>query len=259
MKIASWNVNSVRARQARLLAWLERHHPDVVCVQETKVADDDFPHAELAGLGYSAVTRGQRSYNGVAIVSRLPLADVTSAFDDGGLDDQARFIAATAGGVRVISVYIPNGQAPGTDAYAFKLEWMRRLRRALDRHHAADQPLVLAGDFNVAPEDRDVWDPPRWHESIMCTTGERNALAEIVGFGLTDAFRQLHPEGGHYSWWDYRLRAYEKNRGLRIDHVYVTAPLVDRVAAAAIDRDERAGKLPSDHAPVIVELRDGSA
>jgi exodeoxyribonuclease-3 len=254
MKIATWNINSVRARTGRLLAWLKSHQPDVLCLQETKVADDEFPTAELSELGYRTAVRGQKSYNGVAIISRAELSDVASAFDDGGPDEQARFLSARTGELRIVTVYVPNGQEPGSAAYLFKLEWMKRLRRYLDARHRADERLLLCGDFNVAPEDRDVWDPPRWHESIMCTTGERNALAEIVGFGLKDAFRRLHSEGGHYTWWDYRLRAFEKDRGLRIDHVYVTEPVVPGISAAAIDRDERRGKLPSDHAPVIVML-----
>ncbi len=256
MKIATWNINSVRARQERLLALLRRHQPDALCLQEIKVADAEFPVRELAELGYSAAMRGQKSYNGVAIIARAEPEAVTARFDDDADDAPARFLSARVAGVRVITVYVPNGQAPGSEPYAFKLEWLRRLRRHLDRAHQPSEPLVLCGDFNVAPEDRDVWDPPRWRESIMCTTGERDALAEVVAFGFDDAFRRVHPEPGHYTWWDYRFRGFEKDRGLRIDHVYVTRPLGDRVVSASVDREERGGKLPSDHAPVLIELAD---
>jgi exodeoxyribonuclease III len=254
MRIATWNVNSVRARRDRLLGWLEARGPDVVCLQETKVTDEEFPFAELADVGYRALTRGQRGYNGVAILSRDEGLSPERGFGDDLADEEARLVAAEVGGVRVASVYVPNGQSPGSDKYQFKIEWMGRLREWVGRALATGTPLVVGGDFNVAPDDRDVYDPPRWEGSIMCTEPERAALRGIAGKGLTDAFRLHHADAGAFTWWDYRLRSFERNRGLRIDHIYLSDSLVPRCTAAEVDRDARAGKNASDHAPLIVTL-----
>lgn len=257
MKLATWNINSIRARQERLLAWLDQHQPDVVCLQETKVIDDGFPLDGLAERGYSVAVHGQRTYNGVAILARQPLSHVTRGFDDGEPDHDARLIAASHGDVRVISVYVPNGKGVGTDKYAYKLDWMRRLRAYLDRHHRPDQPVVLCGDFNVAPDDRDVFDPVRLGgHHLMCTPAERQALERLVAWGFTDALRLHHDQPGLFSWWDYRQLAFPKNQGVRIDMIYLSAPLVSRCATAMIDRQARKGKAASDHAPVIAELAD---
>ena len=254
MRIASWNVNSVRARLDRLVDYLATRQPDVLCVQETKCQDEQFPYAAIAAAGYRAVHHGQKTYNGVAILARQPIEDPQSGMQDGVADPQARVIAATVNGVRVISVYVPNGQRVGADAYAYKLAWYGRLRRYLDRRHAPAERLVLAGDFNVAPEERDVHDPAGWAGGVLVSEPERRALRELCDFGLVDTFRQHHPEAGRYSWWDYRHLAFPRNAGLRIDHVFATRPLAARCTAANIDREARKGKQPSDHAPTWAEF-----
>lgn len=254
MLLATWNVNSVRARLDRLLAWLDRTCPDVVCLQELKVPDGEFPFDALRGAGYQASVFGQRTYNGVAILSRSTPEDIRMGFDEGDPDDQARLIAATITGIRVVSAYVPNGQVVGSDKWAYKLAWLGRLRAWLERTGAPDRPLALAGDFNVAPEDRDVARPDEWRESVLCHPDARRALQEVTAWGLVDAVR-LHDDGpGPWSWWDYRQLAFPRGNGLRIDHVFLTAPLAGRCARAWVDRDERKGKLPSDHAPVLCEL-----
>ena len=251
MKLASWNVNSVRARSERLLAWLARQEPDVVCLQELKTEDSGFPFAELKAAGYEAVTYGQKTYNGVAILSRTPIERVTRGLSDGVSDDQARLIAGTVQGIRVLSAYVPNGQVVGSEKYAYKLAWLGRLRRYLDRHARVDEPLALCGDFNVAPEERDVYDPLAWQGETLFHADARQALSQVVDFGLVDTLRLHRPEPGLYSWWDYRMLAFPKNRGLRIDQIWATPPLADRCVDASIDREERKGKQPSDHAPCI--------
>lgn len=261
MKLATWNVNSIRARKERVLDWLDSHAPDVLCMQETKTTDelffeDGFLVEALRTRGYHAVHHGQKTYNGVAILAREPLTDVSRGFGDGELDEQARLIAATCAGIRVISAYIPNGKAVDSDKYTYKLAWMSRLRRYLDRDCALDSPVVLCGDFNVAPEDRDVYDPAALAGQLLCTEAERDALQHVVGWGLADAFRLHHQEAGLYSWWDYRQLAFPKKRGLRIDMIYLSQPLVSRCVGAMIDREARKGKGPSDHAPVLIELAD---
>lgn len=254
MIIATWNVNSIRARLERLLAFLARHSPDIVCLQELKVADHEFPLAEVHGAGYRAVYHGQATYNGVAILSKDEAADVETGMGDDHPDDHARVIAATVSGLRIISAYFPNGKTVGSDKWAYKLDWMGRLRTCLDRQGGADRPLALCGDFNVAPEDRDVARPDEWRESVLCHGDARRALTDIAGYGLVDTMR-LHEEGpGPFSWWDYRMLGFPKGNGLRIDHVYVTPPLAARCSRAWVDRNERKGKLPSDHAPVLVEI-----
>jgi exodeoxyribonuclease-3 len=253
MKLATWNVNSLRARLPRVTAWLAANAPDVACLQETKVEDDAFPRAELEGLGYEIAFHGQRTYNGVAILSKVgPIEHVARGFDDGVEDPAARFLAATVAGVRVACVYVPNGQAPGSDKFRYKLEWYARLRRWLERHASPGEPWAICGDYNVAPEDRDVQFPDKWRDAIHCTADERAALANLRAWGVDDVFRRHVADGGHYSWWDYRQLAFPKNNGLRIDHVLATSAL--RSTAASIDRNERKGKEPSDHAPVVVEL-----
>ncbi|HZN02048.1 MAG TPA: exodeoxyribonuclease III [Candidatus Polarisedimenticolia bacterium] len=250
MTIASWNVNSVRARRERLLRWLEKNRPDVVCLQETKVTDADFPLAETTALGYYAVLHGQKGYNGVAILAIEQPQAVERGFGDDGDDAHARFIVATVRGVRVASVYVPNGRAVGSDKWDFKLAWLKRLRAWLDRR-AVSEPLVLCGDFNVAPEERDVKNPAFWSGTVLFHPEARRALQEVTSWGLVDVFRRHNQEAGFYSWWDYRMLGFPKNDGLRIDLVLATPPLAERSVAASIDREERKGKLPSDHAPVI--------
>jgi exodeoxyribonuclease III len=252
--LATWNVNSVRARLDRLLAWLARTGPDVVCLQELKVPGEEFPFDALREAGYHAAVFGQRTYNGVAILSRHAPDEVRPGFGDTEMDDQARLIGATIGGIVVVSAYVPNGQVVGSDKWAYKLAWLGRLRAWLEQAGKPDRPLVLAGDFNVAPEDRDVARPEEWQESVLCHPDARRALRDVMGWGLVDAVR-LHDEGpGPWSWWDYRQLAFPRGNGLRIDHVFLTAPLAGRCTRAWVDREERKGKLPSDHAPVVVEL-----
>jgi exodeoxyribonuclease-3 len=254
VKLGTWNVNSVRARLERLLRWLDAHRPDVLCLQELKVSDEDFPFDEVRAAGYHAAVHGQRTYNGVAILSREEPLDVARGFDDGGSDDAARLIAARVAGVSVVCVYVPNGGELGSDKWSYKLDWLRRLRAWLERHHRADELLALCGDLNVAPEARDCSDPVAWEGTVLYHPEARAALRGVTDWGLVDAFRLKRPEPGLYSWWDYRMLAFPKNVGLRIDHVFVTRALGDRCTSAAIDRNERKGKQPSDHAPVMVEF-----
>jgi exodeoxyribonuclease-3 len=257
MRVATWNVNSVRSRLDQLTAWLSRAAPDVLCMQETKVEDDLFPHAALAECGYRTVVSGQKTYNGVAIAAKLGLAieDVKKGLDDDPPDAQRRLIAATIEGVRILDVYVPNGQAVGTPAFAYKLEWLGRLQRDLAAHTTPAQQVLVCGDFNVAPVDLDVHDPKKWAGSILCTDEERAALRSLLSWGLTDVFRDKHPgEAGLYSWWDYRMGAFRKNRGLRIDLALATPPLAARCKSAIVDRRPRELDKPSDHAPVIVEI-----
>jgi exodeoxyribonuclease III len=258
VKLATWNINSIRARTDRLLAWLAAQRPDVLCLQETKVEDQGFPVEALRAAGYEVAIHGQRSYNGVAIAARTPLTDVTRGFSDGDPDDEARLIAATAGtgadALRVICVYVPNGQDLSSEKFPYKLAWYRRLRAYLERTATPATPLVVCGDMNVTADDRDVCAPEKWAGQIHCSAPERAALADLVGFGLTDLFRKHHPDGGVYSWWDYRGVAFFKNQGLRIDHILATAPIAARCTQCTIDRDARKGQDASDHAPVIATL-----
>jgi len=253
MRIVTWNINSIRAREERALAWTAANQPDILCLQEIKLEDAEFPALAFRGLGYEAAVFGQRTYNGVAILSKRPIKDVVRGFSDGGDEAQSRFLSASVDGLRLHNVYVPNGQAPGTDKYHYKLEFMARLDRWL-RAHAGDGPAILLGDFNVAPADLDVHDPVAWHEQIMCSTVERAALARIVEAGWTDTLRKLHPQLSVFTWWDYRQLSFPKGKGLRIDHIFATAPVAARVREVKVDREARKGKQPSDHAPVIADL-----
>lgn len=258
MKLATWNINSIRARTDRLVAWLAANSPDVLCLQETKVEDAGFPLDALRAAGYEVATFGQKSYNGVAIASRTPLAGVTRGLGDDTPDDEARLIAATIpgvlGGLQVVCVYVPNGQDLASEKYPYKLAWFRRLRAFLERTSSPDQPLVVCGDMNVAPDDGDVWSPAKWAGHIHCSEPERAAHRELLEFGLVDLFRAHHPAGGVYSWWDYRGVSFFKDQGLRIDHVLATRVVAERCTACEIDRTARKGQDASDHAPVIATL-----
>lgn len=253
MILASWNVNSVRARQERLLRWLDARKPDILCLQEIKVSAEEFPMEEIRTRGYRAALHGQKSYNGVAILSRTEPEQVHTGFGDGGDDEQARLLAATIGGVRVVSVYAPNGHAVGSEKWDYKMAWLERLRLFVERQ-PLDQPLALCGDFNVAPEPRDVHDPHLWESTVLFHPEARQALAGVMGPGLYDTFRKHDQEAGRYSWWDYRMLGFPKNRGLRIDLILVTSSFLARCTGAGIDREERKGTLPSDHAPVFAEF-----
>ena len=253
MKIVSWNINSLRKRQDRLLAWLGATQPDIVCLQETKCSDEQFPALDLKAAGYHSAFHGQKSYNGVAIISKSESGEVRAALCDEEADPQARVIAATIGGLRIYSIYAPNGQAVGSSAYDYKMRWYERLRNCLQQE-TAGRPLVVCGDFNVAPKDEDIYDPELWRGAIMCSDGERRAFDDLCGIGLVDTLRLHHPEPGLFSWWDYRMLAFPKNRGLRIDAILASKSLALRCTAAGIDREMRKGKEPSDHAPVWAEF-----
>lgn len=254
MKIATWNVNSIIARLPHLTRWLAANEPDVLCVQETKCTDDKFPFEEFQRIGYCASVFGQQSYNGVAILTRQECAEVQRGYYEDEEGAHARLLGATADGIRVVNVYIPNGQAVGSEKFVFKLDWMRRLRKFFDNHYELNSPVVLCGDFNVAPEDRDVHNPKLWQERIMCSQAERTALDDIKRWGFTDSFRLHHQEGGQFSWWDYRAGAFRRNLGLRIDHIWATQPLVSRSKNTWIDIEPRTWERPSDHAPVVAEF-----
>ena len=254
MKLATWNVNSIRAREERLLRWLDAHRPDVLCLQELKVTNEAFPFEALRDAGFHAAVHGQKTYNGVAILSRLAPEEVERGFGDGGDDVQSRLVTARVGEVHVVCVYVPNGAEVGAEKWAYKLEWLKRLRAWLERRFDRGDLVALCGDINVAPEARDVHDPGAWEASVLFHPEARAAFAEVRAVGLVDAFRLHHQEPGFYSWWDYRMLAFPRNRGLRIDHIDLSEPLADRCTGASIDRDERKGKQPSDHAPVVVEL-----
>jgi exodeoxyribonuclease-3 len=256
MRIASWNVNSVRSRLEQLTAWLARAAPDVLCLQETKVEDHLFPVQALEEAGYKTVFFGQKTYNGVAIAAKFGLAieDVKKNLDGDEEAAQRRVIAASIEGIRVINVYVPNGQAVGTPAFAFKLAWYERLRAELDARYSPDQELVICGDFNVAPEPIDVHDPKKWEGQVLFHPDERAALKKLLEWGLVDAFREHHPEPGVYSWWDYRMGAFPKNRGLRIDLALLSRKLAARCTDVTVDKRPRQLDRPSDHAPVVVEI-----
>lgn len=267
MRIATWNVNSLRARLDKVRWWLDRARPDVLLLQETKLADADAPVDVFRVAGYELAHHGEGRWNGVAIASRCGLADLVTNFgrplepartpdvpDDEPLAE-ARMIAAVCGGVRVVSVYAPNGRAVGSRFYQAKLAWFDRLARWLEEAADPGQPLVVGGDFNVAPADADVWDPAACHGGTHVSEPERAAFARLCAWGLVDAYRLHHREPGRYTWWDYRAGNFHKNFGMRIDHLLVTAPLAKRIVWSEIDREARKGKpVPSDHAPVVIDL-----
>lgn len=251
---ATWNCNSIRPRLQRLEAFLGRHKPDVLCLQEIKTTHDQFPFIAIQAAGYKAVIAGQKTYHGVAILARSEPTDVVIGLCDEVDDDQARVIAATVDGVRVMSVYFPNGQAVGSAAWDYKIEWIRRLGRCLQRTARPDQPLLLCGDFNIAVDELDVEFPHQWDNTVLFHPQARAELARLRDWGLVDVFRQKHPEGKIYTWWDYRQLSFALNDGLRLDHIWATAPLAQRCTEAEVDRSERKGPKPSDHAPVVARF-----
>ncbi len=256
MRFATWNVNSVKARLPRLLEWLDTTKPDVLCLQETKVAADGFPTAEVRDLGYDTAAYGQGRWNGVALLSRVGLDDVRHGFDGepGYPDPEARAISAVCGGIRFYSVYVPNGRTPDDPHYTYKLAWLAALRTALEAEAAAGPLVVVAGDYNVAPTDDDVWDPSVFVGSTHVTPPERDALAAIRGLGLRDIVARPMKGDHPFTYWDYRAGMFHQNKGMRIDLVYATAAVADRVTDAVVDREARKGKGPSDHAPIVVDL-----
>ncbi len=257
MKLATWNVNSLAVRLPQLLDWLRTNAIDAVALQETKLTDDRFPAADVEAAGYRAQWFGQRTYNGVALLTRAALGEAGEVVRNipGFADEQARVLAATVAGLRLVGAYFPNGQAPGSDKFDYKLRWLAALRDWLRAELAAHPQLLLLGDFNIAPEDRDVHDPLAWAGQIHCTDEERAHFRDLLGLGLVDAFRLFEQPPRTWSWWDYRNLAFRRNQGLRIDHVLVSAALVPRVRGCTIDKLPRKAERPSDHAPVVVELQ----
>jgi len=253
LKIATWNVNSLKVRLPHVLDWLHSQQPDVLCLQETKQEDKAFPADELAAAGYSSLFSGQKTYNGVAILSRTEAQQ--ASFGIGGFEDeQKRGISATTNGVRVVCLYVPNGQAVGSDKYEYKLRWLAALTRWLRDELEQHPRLAVLGDFNIAPEDRDIYDPVAWKGQVLCSDAEREAFRALTGLGLQDSFRLFDQPQKSYSWWDYRMMAFRRNLGIRIDHILLSAPLAATCKACDIDREPRKLERPSDHAPVIATL-----
>lgn len=253
MKIASWNVNSLKVRLPQVLAWLESAGPDLLGLQETKLKDENFPAAALQAAGYRVAFAGQATYNGVAVLAREPLQEVVT--DLPGLQDpQRRVLAATAGGLRFVNLYVPNGSEVGSEKYRYKLDWLARLREFLAAELERHPRLAVVGDFNIAPEDRDVHDPEAWREQILCSTPERDALRALLELGFTDSFRRFEQPDGIFSWWDYRMNNFRRNRGLRIDLILTSPALTEALTASTVDREPRSWERPSDHAPVVAEL-----
>ncbi|NRR32700.1 exodeoxyribonuclease III [Oxalobacteraceae bacterium] len=253
MKITTWNVNSLNVRLPHVLKWLEENPVDVLCIQETKMTDDKFPVAAIEAAGYQVAFSGQKTYNGVAILSKLPIADVVKnnpLFDD----PQQRILAATIAGVRIVCAYVPNGQAVGTDKYDYKLAWLAAFHDWLKEQAALHPQLAVLGDYNIAPEDRDVHDPAAWADQVLVSVPERAALTRLLELGLSDSFRLFEQADKSFSWWDYRALGFRLNKGLRIDHILLSAALVARCSACAIDRAPRKWEQPSDHAPVTATL-----
>jgi exodeoxyribonuclease-3 len=256
VRIATWNVNSLRARLPKVEEWLAYARPDVLCLQETKVADDQFPAMAFGALGYDSVHHGQGQWNGVAILSRVGVDDVVDGFADGGPHDgEARTLTATCGDVRVTTMYVPNGRAVGHEQYVKKLEWLARVRPHLDAVTSPGADVVLCGDFNIAPDDRDVWDPAKCHGGTHVSPAERDALADIMAWGLVDTLRAAHDDAELYTWWDYQAGAFHKHWGMRIDLLLASAPLSERLEWVLIDRNARKGQKPSDHAPLVASFR----
>lgn len=253
MKIATWNVNSLKVRLPQVLDWLAANQPDVLCLQETKLENVNFPKAELNAAGYVVEFSGQKTYNGVAVLSRQPVTGVMTAIPN--FDDvQKRVLAATVEGVRVICVYIPNGQSLDSDKYQYKLAWLDALKAWLKDEIAHHPKLVLLGDYNIAPDERDVHDPQAWEGQVLCSPPERAAFRDLIGLGLQDAFRLFEQQEKSFSWWDYRMNAFRRNMGLRIDLILISTELAKNCTACAIDKSIRKLERPSDHAPVLAEI-----
>jgi exodeoxyribonuclease-3 len=258
MKIASWNVNSLKIRLPQLVEWLASRQPDIVCLQETKLEDKNFPRAEIEAAGYEVCFSGQQTYNGVALLSRYPLSNVVCG-NPHFPDEQKRLISVTAATspiTRIVCAYVPNGQAVGSDKYAYKLDWLRSLTDWLKEEIVIYPNLAVAGDFNIAPEDRDVYNPAVWTGQILCSDAERSAFQGLLALGLMDSFRLFDQPEKTFSWWDYRMLGFQKNNGLRIDHILLSTPMAERCRASGVDREMRKKERPSDHAPVTAEISD---
>ena len=262
MRIASWNVNSVRTRLEQVQSWLQQEQPDVLCLQETKVSDDLFPHQAFEQIGYQCAISGQKAYNGVALISRLPLEDVQVGFEAllpndpeaPELSEQKRVISALVDGIRVLNLYVPNGSSLHSEKYPYKLSWLACLQRYLAAQEEQGDPLCMVGDFNIGLEARDLPDPERLTGTIMASDPERSALRGALGERLSDVFRMFEPNSGHWSWWDYRSGAWDRDQGWRIDHIYLSEELLACATGCVIDKQPRGNVQPSDHAPVVVNL-----
>lgn len=256
MLIATWNVNSLKARLERVTQWVGENQPDVLCMQETKMKDEVFPALTFAELGYESAHFGQGQWNGVAIISKVGLTDVVTNFAKPvAPDNEARIITATCGGVKVVSVYVPNGRSLEDDHYKYKLQWMNKLRQHLDSIAKPDDRLVVGGDFNIAPTDDDVWDVTKFEGATHVSAPERQVFADLCAWGLADSFRVLNPEPKVFSWWDYRNGSFHKGEGMRIDFLLATKSLMSQVVSSKIDRNARKGEKPSDHVPVTITLK----
>jgi len=253
MKVATWNVNSMNVRGPQVLEWLEAHDPDVLAIQEIKQLTENFPVEALQERGYHAVASGQKTYNGVAVVSKTPPADPVTDFP-GFEDPQRRILATTIDGLRIVNLYVPNGSEVDSDKYAYKLAWLAALREFLRQELAVHDNIVVLGDFNIAPADADVYDPVKWGEAILCSPPERQALRALLDLGLTDVFRRFEHPDNVFSWWDYRAAGFRRNAGLRIDLILTSDGMTERCTASYIDKEPRGWERPSDHAPVVAEF-----
>ncbi|MDH3548687.1 MAG: exodeoxyribonuclease III [Gammaproteobacteria bacterium] len=253
MKIATWNVNSMKVRLPHVVEWLQNHEPDVLVLQEIKQLTENFPTEALQEIGYHSIASGQKTYNGVAVISKSPATNPVTDFPD--LDDpQRRILASTVDGIRIVDLYIPNGSEVGSEKYEYKLNWLQSLRNFLEAEMQGHENVVVLGDFNIAPADADVYDPEKWGDAILCSPLEREALGKLFDLGLTDVFRKFeHPEGT-FSWWDYRAAGFRRNAGLRIDLILTSDSMTERCKASYVDKEPRAWERPSDHAPVVAEF-----
>lgn len=253
MRIATWNVNSLNVRLPQLIDWLANRTPDIVCLQETKCEDSKFPLEALQSTGYQITFTGQKTYNGVAILSRDPVADPVMAIPDFA-DEQKRVLAVTCAGVRVVCAYIPNGESVESPKYQYKLGWLRAFLNWIENERGQHEQMAVLGDFNIAPEDRDVHDPKAWKDQVLCSEPERSAFRQLQALGFEDSYRLFEQPENSFSWWDYRMNGFKRNLGLRIDHVMLSMALARRCRACTIDRGMRANERPSDHAPVVADI-----
>lgn len=252
--IVTWNVNSINARVEHLVEFLNSKSPDYLCLQELKCMNEKFPYAAIEATGYKSCVFGQKAYNGVAVLSKAPLKEISMNFQDGHEDQSARFLVVDAGGFYLMCAYVPNGQAIGHDKFIYKLEWLKRAKKYLQDNFKPTQKIVLVGDFNIAPDDRDVYDPIAWKDHIHCSAEERVALQNLQSFGFVDTMRIHHQDKGIFSWWDYREMSFFQNRGLRIDMIYATPKMALHCTSSTVVREMRSKERPSDHAPVIAEF-----
>lgn len=253
MKIVSWNVNSLKVRLEHVLKWSKENQPDILAIQETKLTDENFPKQQIIDEGWQVVYSGQPTYNGVALISRSPASDVVT--DIAGLDDpQRRILAATIDGIRIINLYVVNGSEPQSEKYNYKMRWLQHVTTFIENQIQEHENVVVLGDFNIAPDERDVYDPLYWKDKILCTDEERQHLENILELGFDDSFRLLHDDAGHFSWWDYRMAGFQRNLGLRIDLILTNEPMSEMLTSAYIDKEPRKWQRPSDHTPVVAEF-----